>query len=130
MATIGENKGITADSFTNEHKGHLASFMSDLLNMTVREFVYGYLNDCRIIKFFKASIINGGFSIVESPAYNLTSDGGKLLSYLYLAEPSALGFVTTAIMLGTKEVTVKSVLGSGGSAVVYAGLLDAKEVRW
>jgi hypothetical protein len=76
MSTVGDNKGgITGDDFTYKHKGHLASFMSDLLHMTVREFVIGFLNDYRIIKFFKGRLINGGFSITESPTYELNTVG-------------------------------------------------------
>lgn len=130
MSAIIDNKGkISGDDFTNEHKGHIASFIDSLLSMTVRNFVIGALNNCRIIKFFKGSKDGKALKILESPTYFLDREGGCLLSYLFMAEPSELGLITPSILLNKREVLVESQLGCGGCAVVYEGLLETEKVQ-
>jgi hypothetical protein len=108
FAIIDNMDKVSKDDFTNEHKGHIASFMDALLSMTVCNFVIGALNDCYIIKFFKGYKDSTTLKISKSPTYFLKHESECLQLNLLMAEPSKLGLITPSILFSGCEVLVES----------------------
>jgi hypothetical protein len=129
MAVVGELKGgRSSASFDGEEKGQLASFLLSLMKVTKRAFVFGFLTDGHIIQFFCLRDHHNRSTFEETEACSLIGVGEERLFALLNATPQALGFYTTGITHNDKEVAIDLLLGVGGTAFVYKGILDSEQV--
>jgi hypothetical protein len=124
IALIGELKGRRSagkDDFDDEEKGHLESFLEELLinYQPWRSSMFGFLSDGVLIQFFRL-VVKPRKQLHEGPPMQLVEDGAWGLATL-LESPDYKGL---KVEIRGAPVHVKDYLGSGGSAVVFSGELN------
>ncbi|KAL6041644.1 Protein kinase domain-containing protein, variant 2 [Balamuthia mandrillaris] len=133
IALIGDVKPRRAcnhDGFDNAEKGHLESFMEELLidYQPYRNLINGFLTDGCLIQFFRLSRQGDHHDLMweEGPVLYLHDEGGKWL--LGLLSDKAAHNLPADIIINNKPVIMNQLLGIGGSSVVYAGEFNGSEV--
>ncbi|KAL6044808.1 SAM domain (Sterile alpha motif) domain containing protein, variant 2 [Balamuthia mandrillaris] len=132
IALIGDVKprrAVNQEAFDNAEKGHLESFMEELLidYQPYRNLINGFLTDGCLIQFFRLNR-QGDRDLIweEGPVLYLHDEGGKWL--LGLLSDKAAHNLPADIIIDNKPVIMNQLLGIGGSSVVYSGEFNGLEV--
>ncbi|ELR12999.1 uncharacterized protein ACA1_096710 [Acanthamoeba castellanii str. Neff] len=128
IVLIGELKARRSagkDDFDDEEKGHLESFLEELLlnYQPWRSSMFGFLSDGVLIQFFRL-VVRPKKELYEGKPMQLVEDGARGLATL-LESPNYNGL---QLEIRGAPVRVKSYLGSGGSAIVFSGKYKGEEV--
>ena len=82
-----------------------------------------FLSDGVLIQFFWLQLKNGNWKFEQTPVYYLLNEGGEYLMGLLNTSPKILGMIPD-LTVASKSITIKEVLGLGGSSVVYKGSFE------
>jgi hypothetical protein len=105
------------------------SFLVDLLQLQLqRHEATGFLTDGRIIQFFRVTRKSDSYLLEETPVYYLHQGGGTLLLRLLCTPLNLLGLPETRLECKGQKIAVGDILGIGGTATVYRGTFQSKEV--
>jgi hypothetical protein len=118
------------ESFDAYEKGHLESFLEDLLLefQPYRRAVNGFLTDGCLIQFFRLERLETRELMwTEAPVLHLDKEGDKWL--LGLLQDKDAHELPADITINQKPLVMNKLLGVGGSSVVYSGVHQG-EYEW
>jgi hypothetical protein len=117
IAFFGDLKGRGQGDFTDEQKGHILDMARRFMDKVGihRPFLIVFLSGGKRWQFFRVMRQQDNLIFQEEPVMDDSTSGWKRFVALLRVEPSMLGYSLPSL----PDVQLISVLGRGGSAVVY-----------
>eukprot|EP01124_Arcella_intermedia_P036747 TRINITY_DN9696_c0_g2_i4.p1 TRINITY_DN9696_c0_g2~~TRINITY_DN9696_c0_g2_i4.p1 ORF type:complete len:560 (+),score=110.36 TRINITY_DN9696_c0_g2_i4:55-1680(+) len=127
LAIVGELKSGRKKSnqtFSDDEKGQLGSYLAKLKEITQRPFTIGFLSDGYIIQYFRFED-----KLQETQIESLINNENSFLGFLCQSTDD-MGFEFSSISLEGRTISIVNYLGQGGTSVVYEGQFEGLDVSF